>query len=970
MKRSGKNFIRAAVCAAVIALLFGMTACKQFTADIDEEFGYWASEVVPVDYSFDVSYQMSNDGALCIPSDSPVTLTIKLHNSRKFSLIMPTSTSSAADVQKIIRFPGLSTQPTYGTDYTLEQTPDKSALRLKYGSTFLKAHEWSNGNIGAEITLTSTDGRKFGKKFSLNIEANTPPPEIGDITIAKTNEADPHYVLCFKVDNSAMNTTIAGENLHNDLGLVITKEGGETKKILLPIESSGFAVDTTNGLLSSASQIIDPVPSGTWKVCFKTGTSLTESTLPQKYTVRLIDTKGLSSAPKEAHTLGYIASGSSPTNAWKNLKEAVESAEAGGVITVMGEVKATNATDNHGAISVTKKITVKGTGLTPVLNADKDIGGKPKHRIFTVENGGELTLENITLKGGMAAGTTDDEQSGGGIFVKAGCKAKLTNCIIKNCEAAEFGGAICSEGELTLDRGTIGGSAADANKANQGGGICIQKNGRFTLKTATISGNKASYGGAISVRESGSVSMESGFLMRNTVSSLGGGVLVDNSASFTSVSFTMTGGEIKNNTGQSGGGGVFVHRGTFTLSGGTIESNTADAGKNGGGIYVDSTGKLFITGGSIKLNKTTKNGSDIGKGGGVYVDGSSKVTLVMSGGSIEGNEAGKNGSTYEGSGGGVHIDRGTFTMTGGEIKTNNAKNGGGVALDKGGTLELSGSGEISGNTAENNGLGGGICVGTDADANENTGTLTMTGGEISDNTANGGGGIAVLHGTFTMSKGKVSGNTAAQKGGGIFGYYYSSTDEAKGEITVLDGEISGNTAEASGVMAGGGICSLYKLTVSGGDIKNNTATNGFGGGIGVNNETFDFSGGTVSGNMTLSSVPTSALGKGIFVDRRVTMTMSGSAKVDTGNDVYLGNDGTTTRASITVTAPLTNTLAATLTMENDTTGYEVGRVVVKGDGYTLTTDYKDKFPITPQTLPTSKDWTTELAGNQLKLKTQ
>ena len=253
MNRFGKNLIRAAVaCAAVIALLFGMTACKQFTADIDEELGYWASEVVPVDYSFDVSYQMSNDGALCIPSASPVTLTIKLHNSRKFSLIMPTSTSSAADVQKIIRFPGLSTQPTYGTDYTLEQTPDKSALRLKYGSTFLKAHEWSNGNIGAEITLTSTDGRKFGKKFSLNIEANTPPPEIGDITIAKTNEADPHYVLCFKVDDSAMNTTIPGGKLHKDLGLVITKEGGETKKIPLPIESSGFAVDKRSFVIGFA----------------------------------------------------------------------------------------------------------------------------------------------------------------------------------------------------------------------------------------------------------------------------------------------------------------------------------------------------------------------------------------------------------------------------------------------------------------------------------------------------------------------------------------------------------------------------------------------------------------------------------------------------------------------------------------------------------------------------------------------
>ena len=920
MNRFGKNLIRAAVArAAVIVRLFGMTACKQFTADIDEELGYWAAEVVPVDYSFDVSYQMSNDGALCIPSDSPVTLTIKLHNSRKFSLIMPTSTSSAADVQKIIRFPGLSTQPTYGTDYTLEQTPDKSALRLKYGSTFLKAHEWSNGNIGAEITLTSTDGRKFGKKFSLNIEANTPPPEIGDITIAKTNEADPHYVLCFKVDDSAMNTTIPGGKLHKDLGLVIAEDGGETKKILLPIGSSGFAANPTNGLLSSASPIIEPVPSGTWKVYFKTGTGLTESTLPQKYTVRLIDTKGLSSAPKEAHTLGYIASGSSSTDAWKNLKEAVESAEAGGVITVMGEVKATNATDNHGAISVTKKITVKGAGLTPVLNADKDIGGKPKHRIFTVENGGELMLENITLTGGMAAGTADAEKCGGGVFVKAGCKAKLTNCIIKNCEAAEFGGAICSEGELTLDGGTIGGSAADANNAHQGGGICIQKKGSFTLRTTTISGNKASYGGAICVRESGSVSMESGFLTANTVSFLGGGVDVEDSASF-----EMTGGEIKNNTGQSGGGGVFVHSGTFTLSdSASIESNTG--GGEGGGIYVDSTGKLVITGGSIKSNNATKTTDGIGKGGGVYVygAGSTEVRLDMRGGSIEGNKAGENSGNYEGSGGGVYINGSTFTMTGGEIKENKAKYGGGVYISESSVTMKSGS--IEGNEVIN-GNGGGVYAGG------NGTSFTMTGGKI------------------TQCKAEVTSPSSTDgRGGGIYGaYVYGNLS-----ITIKGtAEISYNESTCQGTGSGGGICTgtNNSLTVlENAEIKNNRAK-GFGGGV-YSNDTFIFAGGTITGNQLTD--PTS-LGTGIFLENSAPpLKMSGNARVANGNDIYLPNSRV-----VTITGSLSQNPAARITPET----YGTTTQVLDGSVALLNSEY-GKFTVTPKIVGgTTQQWQVNNTG--------
>nr|WP_315316581.1 hypothetical protein [Treponema denticola] len=922
--------------AAVLAAALFFAGCKQFLEDPEEFLGYWSSEVVPIDFSIDEPYQTSNDGALCVPSADDVKLTVKLRNPRNFALIMPTS---ALDAGKVINFPGFPSdqQPEYNTDYTFRQTGDM--LELTYKDTFLKAHEWSNGAIGPEITLISTDGRKFGKKFSLNIEVNTPPPEIGDIKIAKT-QVGGFYALCFD-ETVGMTPILNGKRLHKDIKAIhIQKEGDSEETIPLTVkdDGSGFNIPPTppDGLLSSVDQLFDVPPSpGSWTVYVKTYTELAEDgALPKKYKVWLTDKKGLSSEPKEAKTLGSIPDISDNTKAWKKLKQAVEGAQEGGVITVMGEVKATQHSGNNGAISVTTSLTIKGSGLAPVLNANKNTGSKPAHRIFTVENGGELTLENITITDGMATGTTLEGKYGGGILVKEGGKAKLKNCTIKKCEADKFGGGICSEGKLTLAGGTIGGSSTDANKAQYGGAICVRK---------------------------GSVIMESGLLMTNKATTSGGGVNVDGYGA----SFTMTGGEIKSNNADTGGGGVFVHEGTFTLSGSaSIESNTASG--DGGGIYVDSTGKLVIEGGSIKSNMATKTSEYPGNGGGVYVygGGSTEVRLDMSGGLIEGNSAGKDGSNnYEGSGGGVYIKSSTFTMTGGEIKTNKAKNGGGVALDEGGTLTFSG-GKIINNTAENNGDGGGICVGTIEDTDENTGTLTMTGGEISGNTANGGGGIAVLHGTFTMSDGKVIGNTATTKGGGILGF---SLRKAKGEITVSGGKISSNTAGSSGTNAGGGICSRHKLTVLGGDIKINKATFGYGGGIGVDDGIFNFLGGTVSGNETKNPDPASALGKGIFVDRRVTMTMSGSAKVDTGNDVYLGNYGTT-KAFITVTGPLANELAATLTMANDATGYVIGRVVVKGDGYALKETDIGKFPITSQTVPYSKDWTTKLEGNQLKLK--
>ena len=553
----------------------------------------------------------------------------------------------------------------------------------------------------------------------------------------------------------------------------------------------------------------------------------------------------------------------SGSDAWKTLKEAIEasSVEDGDEFLVQGAITATSATDNYGAISVTKKITVKGTGSTPVLNANSSGTNRPPtpHRIFTVEDGGELTLENLTLKNGMAAGTTDDEKCGGGILVKAGCKAKLTNCTVKACEAAEFGGGICSEGELTLDGGTIGGaSTSDGNKAtNQGGGICIQKNGRFTLKTATISENKATYGGAVCVRGSGSVSMESGFLTTNTVGSLGGGVHVDGS----SASFTMTGGKIKTNNANGGGGGVYVHSGTFTLSGSaSIESNIAE-GQNGGGIYVDSTGKLEMKGGSIKSNKATKTSGGTGMGGGVYVYGNGplKGMLDMSGGSIEGNGAGENSGSYEGSGGGVYIDGGTFTATGGEIKTNNAKNGGGVYAEGGAEITLKNT-QINSCVAEEN--GGGLYI-KESTLTLNNATIggdqlysgTQAGVTKGNKAKNGGGIFLTGSGTdgSTMTGGKVSFNlatdTSAAKGGGIY-------IEKSASFTMESGNINDNKIDTGSVEDGGGVYvrgqgvgsgTHASFTLNGGTIGDNAA--GFGGGVMVTaGGSCIMTNGTISGN--------------------------------------------------------------------------------------------------------------------------
>jgi uncharacterized repeat protein (TIGR02543 family) len=96
-----------------------------------------------------------------------------------------------------------------------------------------------------------------------------------------------------------------------------------------------------------------------------------------------------------------------------------------------------------------------------------------------------------------------------------------------------------------------------------------------------------------------------------------------------------------------------------------------------------------------------------------------------------------------------------------------------IQVDSGATLEMVSGSKISGNTFYN-GPGGGVFV--------NSGTFTMNGGEISGNTADNGGGVYVDSGTFTMDGGEISGNTAERYGGGVFVNSGTFTKQSGGVI--------------------------------------------------------------------------------------------------------------------------------------------------------------------------------------------
>ena len=210
------------------------------------------------------------------------------------------------------------------------------------------------------------------------------------------------------------------------------------------------------------------------------------------------------------------------------------------------------------------------------------------------------------------------------------------------------------------------------------------------------------------------------------------------------------------NGGGNNGAGILVNGGSLTMEGGSITGNTAV--NTGGGVYVTGGGSFTMDGGEISSNTTkNKNGNNGNTGGaGVFVDNG---TVIMENGAIKNN-------TSAASGGGVYVtgNNSSFTMNGGEISTNKAKN---------------------------DGEGGGIY-------GKNNAGITMNGGKITENTANsswGGGGVRVYDGSnFTMNGGEITGNTAANVGSNSDRISVSDAvgDNKPGQATIKGGTIDSN----------------------------------------------------------------------------------------------------------------------------------------------------------------------------------
>ncbi|EMB37110.1 MULTISPECIES: right-handed parallel beta-helix repeat-containing protein [Treponema] len=781
------------------------------------------------------------------------------------------------------------------------------------------------GGIKTDYTLYIGDEKKLSSsnKKTVSTPANTPDnAKLYDMTVTS-----PHEILS---NDPASPYTIAYKDISGDkikLKAETATKGAIIKGEVKKHDGSTyiyFAIDS--GPRTSVDIELDKPGSGDvfYEIKFRAeGSGFTPSDWQIRY-VKLI----------EGGTITITS-----TDGWKKLKDAVEATDGPNLIIIDGEIKAESTLNNYGEITVTRTLTIKGKtdSVSDILNANKNTGGKPHHRIFKIEPSGNLTLDGLTLKGGGKDSST--QLNGAAVYSKGSFTAK--NCKFEDNEAgsnsvAGAGGAVYVEsGQTTIDNCKF-----ISNNANIGGAVFVAANGKCTIGTETdqttkIYSNTAKNGAGIYVASTqsdgclinkGTCIGTDGF---NLAGDLGGGIFIFAGANCT----IKEGVKIQDNEAQNGGG-IYNDGGNLTIQGTVSDkviisgckANSSQPGKNkGGGIY--------IAGGTVKIEHTLINGNTVGSSGegkGIYVaDG----TFEMKAGA----KIDENNDVYLKENKKIQVETSALGDFGAKITPEKYPDRNTVIkvlessaaaacndkfkvsdkssthwkVDKRGNLaQLVKSSSDSWKTLKdavaNAPQDAVIYIDGEIKASglyDNYGAieiikppyfpagvdrkltimgLTGSGSDILNANYGTGGNInyhqifKVYTGTDFSLKGlTLKGADSGSHGGGAI--------YTEGKVEMANCVITENKASYA-VRGGGVLIAGGTFTMIGGEIKNNSTkkVSGEGGGVYINGGIFTMIGGLIKEN----NKDINSKGKGVYVAGG-SFTMSGSAKIDENNDVYL-----------------------------------------------------------------------------------
>ena len=383
-------------------------------------------------------------------------------------------------------------------------------------------------------------------------------------------------------------------------------------------------------------------------------------------------------------------------------------------------------------------------------------------------------------------------------------------------------------------------------------------------------------------------------------------------------------------TGSASSGGMYIQepKGTITIKDTTIKN--CESQRDGGGIRL-SKANCTLTNVTIQECKAPKGGGMCVNAGTLTITGGSFTKNVTSAGKSQqggaiysedgkltldgcmiGGDNSGDGNTAK-KGGGIYLKNVALTMKGVTVKNNKAlTQGGGIYLADG-QLKIPGGNTIADNSitgTDASAAGGGIYV--------ERGMLTLEGGIISGNNAktNTGGGVHLKAGTFTMNSGEIK-NCSAKYGGGV-------SLAGTSTFTMKGGSITGCKAAVEGGEGGGIYTEVNtQLTLEGTDskqvvISQCTAKKAGGGMLIHTNNPVTVKNARIEEN-------TAENGGGVYLEQG-TFTITGSTRITPSteatagkNDVFLkGEKFIKISDSLTAESPI-----ARITPENYTAGVKV-----------------------------------------------
>ena len=376
-------------------------------------------------------------------------------------------------------------------------------------------------------------------------------------------------------------------------------------------------------------------------------------------------------------------------------------------------------------------------------------------------------------------------------------------------DATFTGIEVYTDGQVFIDEG---GKTANINITGGtlgGAPICIGASGWYGAGICLSSADYTQNG-------PGAVQLTGGTFASCAVNPLNGytghGGAIETYGGTLSVQDTVFTGNSANGTGAAGGAMALMYSNN-TITGGTFSGNTAYFG----GAIQQNAGDMTVTGALFSGNTTAGDPTDAYAPGGGAVEIHNGATASISGSTFSMNASRSGGAIYND----------TYNTAISATKVNGCVFDANTADYQGGAIYnyamltvtdsvFTGNKVTDPNPYSYTSFGGAV-------ANTQNGTLTITGGTFSENSAVQGGAVATFidfgssdTANFSVTDSSFSGNTAAY-GGGI----YIQTSIA--DMTSVSGtDFTGNTAS----YGGGAICECFgALTVTGGTFTANSAAN-------------------------------------------------------------------------------------------------------------------------------------------------